>query len=46
VIRFSATLVVVAIGVLIGGVDTSKLTLIYIAIAISAIALLTLAIAM
>jgi hypothetical protein len=44
VIRFSAALVVVAIGVLIGGVATSKLTLVYIAIAVSAAALVMLAI--
>jgi len=44
VIRFSAALVVVAIGVLIGGVATSKLTLIYLAIAIIAAALVTLAV--
>jgi hypothetical protein len=44
VIRFSAALVVVAIGVLIGGVATSKLTLVYIAIAVSAAALIMLAI--
>jgi len=44
VIRFSAGLVVVAIGVLIGGVATSKLSLVYVAIAVSALALITLAI--
>jgi hypothetical protein len=44
VIRFSAGLVVVAIGVLIGGVATSKLSLVYIAIAVSACALVALAI--
>jgi hypothetical protein len=44
VIRFSAGLVVVAIGVLIGGVATSKLSLVYIAIAVSAVALVVLAI--
>jgi hypothetical protein len=44
VIRFSAALVVVAIGVLIGGVATSKLTLVYIAIGVSAAALVLLAI--
>jgi hypothetical protein len=44
VIRFSAGLVVVAIGVLIGGVTTSKLSLVYIAIAVSAVALVVLAI--
>ena len=43
-IRFSAVLVAVAIGVLIGGVTTSKLTLVYVAIAVSAVALITLAI--
>jgi hypothetical protein len=44
VIRFSAGLVVVAIGVLIGGVATSKLSLVYVAIAVSAVALIVLAI--
>jgi hypothetical protein len=44
VIRFSAGLVVVAIGVLIGGVVTSKLSLVYVAIAVSAVALVVLAI--
>jgi hypothetical protein len=44
VIRFSAGLVVVAIGVLIGGVTTSKLPLVYVAIAVSAVALVVLAI--
>ncbi len=43
-IRFSAGLVVVAIGVLIGGVATSKLSLVYVAIAVSALALITLAV--
>ena len=43
-IRFSAGLVVVAIGVLIGGVATSKLSLVYIAVAVSAVALVVLAI--
>ena len=43
-IRFSAGLVVVAIGVLIGGVATSKLSLVYVAIAVSAFALVMLAI--
>ena len=43
-IRFSAGLVVVAIGVLIGGVATSKLSLVYVAIAVSAFALIVLAI--
>jgi hypothetical protein len=44
VIRFSAGLVVVAIGVLIGGAATSKLSLVYGAIAVSALALVVLAI--
>ena len=43
-IRFSAGLVVVAIGVLIGGVVSSKLSLVYVAIAVSAVALVALAI--
>ena len=43
-IRFSAALVAVAIGVLIGGIATSKLLLVYIAIAVSAVALVALAI--
>ena len=43
-IRFSAGLVVVAIGVLIGGVATSKLSLVYVAIVVSAVALVVLAI--
>jgi hypothetical protein len=43
VIRFSAALVAVAIGVLIGGIATSKLLLVYIAIVVSAVALLALA---
>ena len=43
-IRFSAALVAVAIGVLIGGIATSKLLLVYIAIVVSAVALLALAI--
>jgi hypothetical protein len=42
VIRVSAALVAVAIGVLIGGIATSKLLLVYIAIAVSAIALVAL----
>jgi len=42
VIRFSAALVVVAIGVLIGGVATSSLELVYVAIAISVAALIAL----
>lgn len=41
-IRFSAALVAVAIGVLIGGIATSKLLLVYIAIAVSAVALVAL----
>jgi hypothetical protein len=44
VIRFSAGLVVVAIGVLVGGVATSKLLLVYIAIGLSVAALIALAI--
>jgi hypothetical protein len=40
VIRFSAGLVVVALGVLIGGGVTSKLSLVYVSIAISALALI------
>jgi hypothetical protein len=43
VIRFSAALVAVAIGVLIGGIATSKLLLVYIAIVVSAVALVALA---
>ena len=43
-IRFSAVLVVVAIGVLIGGIATSKLLLVYVAIGLSAAALVALAI--
>ena len=43
-IRFSAGLVVIAIGVLIGGVATSKLLLVYIAIGLSVAALIALAI--
>jgi hypothetical protein len=43
VIRFSAALVAVAIGVLMGGIATSKLVLVYIAIAVSAVALVALA---
>lgn len=42
-IRFSAALVAVAIGVLIGGIATSKLVLVYIAIVVSAAALVALA---
>jgi hypothetical protein len=44
VIRFSAALVAVAIGVLIGGIATGKLLLVYIAIVVSAVALVALAI--
>jgi hypothetical protein len=44
VIRFSAGLVVVAIGVLCVGGATSKLSLVYVAIAVSALALIVLAI--
>jgi hypothetical protein len=44
VIRFSAALVAVAVGVLIGGIATSKLLLVYIAIVVSAVALVALAI--
>ena len=43
-IRFSAALVAVAVGVLIGGVATSKLLLVYVAIGVSAVALVALAI--
>ena len=43
-IRFSAALVAVAIGVLIGGVAASELLLVYIAIVVSAVALVALAI--
>ena len=43
-IRFSAALVAVAIGVLVGGIATSELLLVYIAIGVSAVALLALAI--
>ena len=43
-IRFSAVLVVGAIGVLIGGIATSKLLLVYVAIGLSAAALVALAI--
>ena len=38
-IRFSASLVVVAVGILVAGGVTSKLLLVYIAIALSAVAL-------
>jgi len=44
VIRFSAALVVAAIGVLIGGAVTSSLLLVYVAIGISALALVVLAV--
>jgi hypothetical protein len=44
VIRFSAALVAAAIGVLIGGIASSELLLVYIAIAVSAVALVVLAI--
>jgi hypothetical protein len=44
VIRFSAFLVVVAVGVLVAGVVTSKLLLVYIAIGVSGVALLALGI--
>ena len=43
-IRFSAALVAVAIGVLIGGIATSELLLVYIAIVVSAVALVVLTI--
>ena len=43
-IRFSAGLVVVALGVLIGGVVTSKLSLVYVSIAVSVLALIVWAI--
>ena len=43
-IRFSAFLVVVAVGVLVAGVVTSKLLLVYIAIGVSGVALLALGI--
>lgn len=42
-IRFSAALVVVAIGILIGGVATSSLPLVYVAIGVSVLALAVLA---
>jgi hypothetical protein len=44
VIRFAAFLVAVAVGLLVAGVVTSKLDLVYIAIGVSAVALLSLAI--
>jgi hypothetical protein len=43
VIRFSAALVVVAVGVLVGGIAASSLLLVYVAIGLSVVALLTLA---
>ncbi len=43
-IRFSAFLVVVAFGLLVAGVVTSKLLLVYIAIGVSGLALLALGI--
>ena len=43
-IRFSAFLVVVAVGMLVAGVVTSKLLLVYIAIGVSGVALLALGI--
>jgi len=44
VIRFSAFLVVVAVGLLVAGVVTSKLLLVYLAIGVSGVALLALGI--
>jgi hypothetical protein len=44
VIRFSASLVVVAIGLLVAGVVTSQLALVYLAIAVSVVALIALVI--
>jgi hypothetical protein len=44
VIRFSALLVVVAVGLLVAGVVTSKLMLVYVAIGVSGVALLALAV--
>ena len=41
-IRFSAFLVAVAVGLLVAGVVTSKLTLVYVAIGVSGVALLAL----
>ena len=41
-IRFSAFLVVVAVGLLVAGVVTSKLMLVYLAIGVSGVALLAL----
>ena len=43
-IRFSAFLVVVAVGLLVAGLVTSKLVLVYIAIGVSGVALLALGI--
>ncbi|MFZ1997037.1 MAG: hypothetical protein WAU75_23180, partial [Solirubrobacteraceae bacterium] len=43
-IRFAAFLVVVAVGLLVAGVVTSKLALVYVAIGVSAVALLSLGI--
>jgi len=44
VIRFSAFLVAVALGLLVAGVVTSKLLLVYVAIGVSGVALLALGI--
>src|SRR5260370_26910200 len=44
VIRFSAFLVAVAVGLLVAGVVTSKLMLVYVAIGVSGVALLALAV--
>jgi len=44
VIRFSALLVAVAVGLLVAGVVTSKLALVYVAIGVSGVALLALAV--
>jgi hypothetical protein len=44
VIRFSALLVAVAVGLLVAGVVTSKLVLVYVAIGVSGVALLALAV--
>ena len=43
-IRFSALLVAVAVGLLVAGVVTSKLVLVYVAIGVSGVALLALAV--
>ena len=43
-IRFSALLVAVAVGLLVAGVVTSKLALVYVAIGVSGVALLALAV--